>query len=307
MAKEQFFYPETQPLFKKLEELSRRSSVSRAQGFEDFLTGMVCSLAAETKEDEYLTMVERHKKGKPGERGIDLIAKMFGQLVHSMDRSDADILGDLFQGAVTYGESGQYFSPESIAELLAQMSVDPDARPARDQPLLVSDCCCGTGRMLLAAANINPHAELVGQDIDGRCAKITAINLGLRGRYGWVVCGNSLSGETQFAYRIGSFFNETSDGLRRGVIRDVPPEETPVPVIAERARRDAGSLFATSDEPETAPELTMPTIIEVPQWLSRLEPKLATAGRSEPASIEEPADEPSAAQKDPPPKQKRLF
>ena len=170
MAKEQFFYPETQPLFQKLEELSRRSGVSRGQAFEDFLTGMVCCLAAETKEDEYLTMVERHKKGKQGERGIDLIAKMFGQLVHSMDRSDSDILGDLFQGSITYGESGQYFSPESIAELLAAMSVDPDARPTPDQPLLVSDCCCGTGRMLLAAANINSHAELVGQDLDARKA-----------------------------------------------------------------------------------------------------------------------------------------
>ncbi|MCH8241882.1 MAG: hypothetical protein IH897_04625 [Planctomycetes bacterium] len=140
-----------------------------------------------------------------------------------------------------------------------------------------------------------------------RCAKITAINLGLRGRYGWVVCGNSLTGETQFAYRIGSFFNETPNGLRRGVIRDVPPEETPVPVIAERTRRDAGSLFATSDKPETAAERTMPTIIEVPLWLARLEPKLAALARDELSSIEEPADKPSAAPKDPPPKQKRLF
>ena len=154
-------------------------------------------------------MVERHKKGKQRERGIDLIAQMFGELVNAMTRTDADILGDLFQGSVTYGESGQYFSPASVAELLAEMSVDPDARPTSDQPLLlVNDCCCGTGRMLLAAANINPHAEFVGQDIDARCVKITAINLGLRGRYGWVVCGNSLSGETQFAYRIGSFFND---------------------------------------------------------------------------------------------------
>ena len=56
MAKEQFLYPETQPLFKKLEELSQRSSVSRGQAFEDFLTAMVCALAAETKEAEYMAM-----------------------------------------------------------------------------------------------------------------------------------------------------------------------------------------------------------------------------------------------------------
>ena len=228
MAKEQFFYPETQPLFKKLEELTRRSGVSRGQAFEDFLTAMVCALATERKEAEYMSMVERHKKGKQRQRGIDLMPQMFGELVNAMTRTDADILGDLFQGSVTYGESGQYFSPASIAALLSEMSVDPDERPTPDQPLLINDCCCGTGRMLLAAANINPHAELVGQDIDARCVKITAINMGLRSRYGWVVCGNSLSGETQFAYRVGSFFHETSNGLRPGVIRDVPPAQTPI-------------------------------------------------------------------------------
>ena len=122
---------------------------------------------------------------------------------------------------------------------------------------------------------------------------------------GW--CGNSLSGETQFAYRIGSFFNEIPDGLRRGVIRDVPPEETPVPVIAERTRRDVGSLFATSDEPETVAERTIPTIIEVPQWLARLEPKLATAERVEPQAIEEQPEPAERTPDDPPPKQRRLF
>ena len=168
---------------------------------------MVCALAAETKEDEYLTMVERHKSGKSGHRGVDLMAQMLGELVHAMDRYDADILGDLFEGAITYGEAGQFLSPQSIADLLAKMSVDPEARPIRGKPIYVNDCCCGTGRMLVAASNVNPYVELVGQDIDARCARIAAINLGLRGRYGWVVCGNSLSGEAQFAYRIGSFFS----------------------------------------------------------------------------------------------------
>jgi len=110
MAKEQFFYPETQPLFKKLEQLSQRSSVSRDQAFQDWLTAMVCALAAETKEDEYLPMVERHKDGKHGRRGVDLMPQMFGELVNAMPRTDADILGDLFQGSITYGEAGQYFT-----------------------------------------------------------------------------------------------------------------------------------------------------------------------------------------------------
>ena len=140
-----------------------------------------------------------------------------------------------------------------------------------------------------------------------RCVKITAINLGLRGCFGWVVCGNSLSGETRFAYRIGSFFNETPNGLRRGVIRDVPPEETPIPVIAERIRRDTKDLFETEGEDDARSVSTLPTIIEVPQWLARLEPKLAALDRDEPAAIEERSKPMRQRPGDPPLKQRELF
>jgi hypothetical protein len=114
LGKEQFFYPATPSLFKKLEQLSQRSNVSRGQAFEDFLTAVVCALAAETKEEEYMAMIERHKSGKRGRRGADLMPEMFAELVNAMSDSDADILGDLFQGSITYGEAGQYFTPEGI-------------------------------------------------------------------------------------------------------------------------------------------------------------------------------------------------
>lgn len=163
------------------------------------------------------------------------------------------------------------------------------------------------GRMLLEASNINPRAELIGQDIDARCVKITAINLGLRCRYGWVVCGNTLTGETQFAYRVGSFFNESPNGRRRGVIRDVPPEATPVPVISSRVRRDAKDLFEQQEPEATPTEQVSQTIIEVPQWLARLEPTLAALDRPDPIPPAEQqlvlptprdADEPRRKQKD---------
>jgi len=307
MPREQFFYSETPPLFTQLEKLSRQSGVSRGQAFEDWLTAMVCALAAETKEEEYLAMVERHKSGKPGSRGVDTMSQMFAALVDAMEASDADILGDLYQGSITYGENGQYFTPESISRLMAELSVDPEARPSAKNPLYINDPCCGTGRMLLEASKVNPHAELVGQDVDARCARITAINLGLRGRYGWVVCGNSLSGTSQFAYRIGSFFHEGPNGRRRGVIREVAPEQTPVPVIAGRVREQAQTLFREEAEKPHEPAGLDFTVVEVPQWLARLE--RALTAESEPDSLP-----PTAVEPPPPPddddrhgEQKHLF
>jgi hypothetical protein len=75
---------------------------------------MVSALAAETKGGEYLAILARHTAGKKGHRGADLMGHMFGELVNAMSDSDSDILGDLSQGSITYGEAGQYFTPEAV-------------------------------------------------------------------------------------------------------------------------------------------------------------------------------------------------
>lgn len=298
VAREQFSLPASAPIFNQLEQLSQRSSVSRGVAFEDWLTAMVCALAAETKESEYLTMVDRHKAGKPGRRGVDLMGQMFATLVQAMSECDDDVLGDVFQGAITYGENGQYFTPSAVADLLARMTLTDNEIVENNRPRLVNDPCCGTGRMLLAAANVDPSIECVGQDIDSRCAKITAINLGLRGRYGWVLCGNSLTGTSSFAYRIGSFFHETPNGIRRGVIREVPPEATPIPILTARTRCTARDLLAESTAEPAVAIAENPRILEVPRWLARLETAQVVAKEevSQPESpVETPPSPPESA------------
>lgn len=114
LAKEHFFHRETNSLFKQLEEVSQRSGISRGQAFEDFLHVSACVLGHPQMEDEYLKTIECHKEGRKGKRGVDTLAKMFGNLVAVTDETRADILGDLFQGAITYGERGQFLTPEAV-------------------------------------------------------------------------------------------------------------------------------------------------------------------------------------------------
>ena len=76
--------------------------------------------------------------------------------------------------------------------------------------------------MLLAVAEQNPHWDFVGQDVDLRCVRMTAISLGLRNLYGYVVWGNSLTVESKLVYRTG--FN-----INGGVIREIAPEQCPYP------------------------------------------------------------------------------
>ena len=276
MSKEQFLYNETKPVFDLIEEASQRSGVSRGQAFEDFLHMSVCAMSGGTMEDQYLAVVERHKHGKPGKRGCDSIARAFGTLVASMEQTQGemiDVLGDLFQGAITYGEAGQFLTPQPVCRAMARLTIGEAEveegeeaasqlspvpltevagaeEPATEQPeepkpfprtpkRTVCDPACGSGRMLLAVAEINPHWEFHGQDVDLRCVRLTALNLAFRNLYGFVTWGNSLGLEKKLVYRTGFDL--------QGFIREVKLDVCPTSLM--------GWLRETTTAQSTPPEL----------------------------------------------------
>src|SRR5712691_6945010 len=123
MAKEQFFHPESADLLKTLDEAARRSGVSRGQAFEDFLHMAVCAMSGGRMEEQYMAVVKKHSEGKKGLRGCDSIAELFAKSIAAMETEETrgemkDILGDLYEGAITYGEAGQFFTPMSLARLM---------------------------------------------------------------------------------------------------------------------------------------------------------------------------------------------
>ncbi len=228
MAKEHFFYSESAGLLKTLDEASDRSGVSRGQSFADFLHMAVCSLSGQRMEDQYLDVVNSHSRGEKGRRGCDLLARLFGQLVEAMEQTGGDVLGDLFQGAITHGENGQFLTPETVCELMARMTMDDGNETGEVECRRVMDTCCGSGRLLLAAAKLQPNWRFIGQDIDLRCVRMTAINLALRNLYGYVIWGNTLADERRLVYRTG--FDMT------GFVSEIPIGECPEPIrlIAEQ-------------------------------------------------------------------------
>ena len=164
MSKEAFAHAETGKLLTLLDEAARRSAVSRGQAFEDFLHMSVCALAGGRMEDQYLAIVKKHSAGEKGKRGCDGLSHLFGEMINQMELTNGemkDVLGDLFQGAITYGEAGQFLTPESITRLMAQLST-ADVQPEPDHTPTVCDPCCGSGRMLLAVAEQNRHWQFVG-------------------------------------------------------------------------------------------------------------------------------------------------
>ena len=214
MPREQFRYDGSKELCKLLDEAGDRAGVSRGQAFEDFLACVVCALSAQQMEDEYLEVVAKgYGDGKKGRRGIDSMTRAFATLVMLIEDTRKDILGDCFEGAISYGERGQFLTPPELCELMAKLNIDESSVDKT-----VGDPCCGSGRMLLAYAKHKRPRELVGQDVDKRCVQMTAINLALRNMYGFVLWGDSLKDEVKLAYRTGQ-------NIHGGFIRYARPGE----------------------------------------------------------------------------------
>lgn len=218
MAKEHFSIAGSKDILSLVENAGQKSGIGRGQAFEDFLTLVLCSLAGQTMEEEYLKTVRKgYDKGTKGKRGIDIIVKAFAELVNLMTDTGQDVLGDIFQGGITYGEAGQYFTPEPLTSLMAELTSGQDQT---GETKSVCDPACGSGRILLDIGKRHPSWEFTGQDVDHRCAQMTAINLGLFGLRGYAVWQNTLTLDVHRVYRIG--FN-----LNAGVIREIPVEQSP--------------------------------------------------------------------------------
>jgi SAM-dependent methyltransferase len=121
------------------------------------------------------------------------------------------------------------------------LSDSPDQTERTGERLRILDPCCGSGRLLLAVAEIDRTAELVGQDIDLRCARMTAINLALRNLYGYVIHGDSLRQDHKRIYR--TEFNG------RGFLREVAIEECEMVLSTIAAAGTPSSLPAETAAP----------------------------------------------------------
>ena len=207
----------------------------RAEVFANWLSVVMACLAAETMEDDYHAAIKRYVGSKRKDRHLDHLAKATAILFQ--DGAEEDILGDAFEGGISWGEHGQFFTPLPVCRMMAQLTGQGEVGAGR----VMHDPACGSGRTLIASAEAAGPLAMArlytGMDLDERCAKMTAINLALRGLCGWVVCGNSLSLELRFGLMVGPFHGEN----RQGWIRKVDPRPL---------------LFQRHDQPTALPEVT---------------------------------------------------
>lgn len=142
--------------------------------FSDFLQIVVCCMGFGTNEDLYFETIKRYDK-----KEMQSFCAMLGELIKiyteaETDQRWTDPLGIFYEAlAGKYKKSalGQFFTPETLCTLIAEMTT-PESFDS-----VIYEPCSGSGRMLLAANQKTKGMYFVAMDIDPICVKMTAINL----------------------------------------------------------------------------------------------------------------------------------
>jgi hypothetical protein len=175
----------------------------------------------------------KHQVRPQGDRAIDHLASAYAEVMKETEEHHVDVLGEIHMNCITFGEHGQFFTPEPISRMMAEITLGD----AINAPT-VSDPACGSGTLLIEAGKKNPRAVLYGVDIDERCAKMCALNMLFFGFDAFIRCGDTLAMKFHTEWKVCSFGTIYEKDISKEV--QVPPQ----PVEPVPKKPSPQSLFA---------------------------------------------------------------
>lgn len=166
--------------------------------FLDYLLKFFSIDAFSGGTEEYKQYVTDCTMGNPDFAGLAI--KWLDDVAAAMDRGEwLDVFGviyeDMYLSRGKASKTGQFFTPRSVSDLMAQIS-----GPGNQDSGKVNDCAAGSGRLLLAhymtKSKLDHSAgrrfEYVAQDNDPIACKMCALNFMVHGMYGRVECRDTL-------------------------------------------------------------------------------------------------------------------
>lgn len=170
-------------LERAIEAMDLRSGKNFSNLFGEFLEmglGLLCNNPSEYQR-ELLSKTFADEKRK----SLFLEAlKIYGELAEGY----RDPLGDMFMTRISHGHNGQFFTPEPICRLMAEI--------VKPVGCSINDPCCGSGRTLLAGLECSRkdgvEPEIYGNDISYTAAQMCLMNLLYNSARGAVSCGDTL-------------------------------------------------------------------------------------------------------------------
>lgn len=135
------------------------------------------------------------------------------------------IYEDMIAGKFRRNNSGQFFTPPSICNLMTEINAPKDIQVVGK---IISDPTCGSGRNLLAFHAVHIGNRYIAEDIDKTCCLMTVCNFILHGVEGEVIWHDSLQPETFYGgWRTNEQLNQF-DAKYNGIphVREIAYEDS---------------------------------------------------------------------------------
>jgi predicted RNA methylase len=164
--------------------------------FLDFALWRLAPYCAEQMKDNLNRLNKMYKEDLS-----PVICEMFNCWSEASDNAGEgfyDVLGDLFMDCVSHGKNGQFFTPQPVCDMMAQMTYGNDLAEGKS----ICDPACGSGRMLLSVGKLQRKLRFYGADNDHTCVKMAVLNLLVNTMEGEIAWMNSLSMEHYKSYHI---------------------------------------------------------------------------------------------------------
>jgi type I restriction-modification system DNA methylase subunit len=181
-------------IIKPLERISKQTGRNLDEVFRSFLTLSFCALCYGQREAVYLEEAKRWKR-----EHLNVFSEAFNMLYTEMEiHPFQDLLGDIHMELLSPKSkqySGEFYTPQNICLMMAKVLLE-------DTPDIVKlhEPACGSGRMILACAEVYAHdfnrsptrLRVQAWDTSQTAVMMTYINTTLWGIPCWVFHGDTL-------------------------------------------------------------------------------------------------------------------
>lgn len=182
------------------------SMSGRYTAYEIFMDWIQCSALAiqnslcqihdklwRSREEDYKRIMNKYSVEEQNR-----FPEMLAWLVEELEDNPRDVLGEVFmRSGMGSDAGGQFFTPFSISQMMAELSVAP---PEEGEKVRLNEPSCGSGGSIIAAAlslkekgvNYQKCMKVVAQDLDWRCVYMCYVQLSYLGIDAVCVQGDTL-------------------------------------------------------------------------------------------------------------------
>lgn len=207
------------PIIEELATIHQLTGLQYADIFRDWLALLLAMYSGD--DDRHAEVLARYDDLADPQTVAAQYSVATARFWEVMVEVQHDVLGAVYAALGARSDAlAQHFTPYTVADAKAALLISADelaAAEGRDEPYLLGDPACGSGRLLLAVANhvhtiltdaahdidrgALPPVVYCGKDTDPTCAKMTAANLVVASAPGYAIHGNTLTNETWQVWR----------------------------------------------------------------------------------------------------------